>query len=361
LVALLIPTMMLYSSSPYYNMVKFVEYHPPPQMPFEGVFAPNDKLKKTEYLAKGQVDAPESVTFDDEGNIYAGCADGYIYKIFPGNNTVEQYAAVGGRPLGLNFDKDKNLIVADSLKGLVSVHPVTRQVTILTGHAGGKPIFFADDVEVAKSGKIYFTDASTIGPVQNKDRWISLIPSVVAIIANEPQGRLIEYDPATRQTKVLLEGLVYANGVTLSKNEDFILIAETGRPSIHKYHISGPKAGTSEYVAKNLPGIPDGLNTAPDGRFYVSFYSLRSPVEYLHPYPFIKKVAIALFPFLPLVPKPVGFVGIMDENGNFVDSLMDLNGEVTHTITDCHEKDGKLYFGSLTVPWIGVYDLKHNK
>ena len=34
--------------------------------------------------------------------------------------------------------------------------------------------------------------------------------------------RLLEYDPATRATKVLIDGLVFANGVTLSPKEDCI-------------------------------------------------------------------------------------------------------------------------------------------
>jgi hypothetical protein len=34
----------------------------------------------------------------------------------------------------------------------------------------------------------------------------------------------LEYDPTTKTTRVLLDGLVYANGVTLSKEEDCIKI-----------------------------------------------------------------------------------------------------------------------------------------
>jgi len=93
----------------------------------------------------------------------------------------------------------------------------------------------------------------------------------------------------------------------------------------------------------------------------VSFFSLRSsPIEFLHPYPFLKKVVVSLLPFLPIVPKRIGFVGVLDGNGNFVDSFYDLTGEFANTITDAHEKDGKLYLGSLVSPWISVYDLNNN-
>lgn len=44
-------------------------------------------------------------------------------------------------------------------------------------------------MEIAKSGKVYFSDASNIGPIQVGSKWVSLIPSVVAIVANDPKGR----------------------------------------------------------------------------------------------------------------------------------------------------------------------------
>ncbi len=46
-----------------------------------------------------------------------------------------------------------------------------------------------------------------------------------------------------------------------------ILVSETGRPSIHKYYLAGPKAGKSEYFVENLPGNPDGLSTGLDGKY----------------------------------------------------------------------------------------------
>jgi sugar lactone lactonase YvrE len=357
----ILPIVLLTVSSPYNTLVDYVEYHPPPIPPLEGPLAPNDRLTRVTYIAKGKIDAPESITIAKDGTIYASAADGYIYRWFRGNDTLEEYAYVGGRPLGLNFDKKGNLIVADCLKGLVSIDANTRQVTVLTSQVNGSPIFFADDLEIAKSGKIYFSDASSIAPVQIGTRWISLIPSVVAIISSDPKGSLLEYDPETRKTRVLIPGLVYPNGVTLSKDESYVLVTETGKPSIHKYHISGPKAGQHEYFVENLPGIPDGISAGSDGRYYVAFFSKRSPLELLMPYPFLKKVVVSLLPFLPIMPPKIGFVAVLDTNGNFVDSYQDLSGQFVHTISDVHEKDGKLFIGSLANPWIAVYDTKNDK
>ena len=40
-------------------------------------------------------------------------------RIFATNESIEVYARVGGRPLGLAFDKDRNLIVCEPLKGIL--------------------------------------------------------------------------------------------------------------------------------------------------------------------------------------------------------------------------------------------------
>jgi len=199
---------------------------------------------------------------------------------------------------------------------LLSVHPVTRQTSILASHVGESVIAYADDVKVAKSGKIYFSDATNIAPIAKGSHWDGLTPSIVSLLSSDPTGRLLEYDPATRTTKVLADGIVFANGVALSNKEDYILVSETGRSSIRRYYISGPKAGTLDYFAENLPGIPDGVTIGADGRVYVCLFSLRTPLEIMQPYPFVKKVITSLLPVINVVPERVGLVLVLDQDGN---------------------------------------------
>mmetsp|Transcript_5224 Transcript_5224/g.16986 ORF Transcript_5224/g.16986 Transcript_5224/m.16986 type:complete len:87 (-) Transcript_5224:92-352(-) len=40
-------------------------------------------------------------------------------------------------------------------------------------------------------------------------------------------GRLLRYDPASRRTAVLLEGISYANGVALSADGAWVAVVET--------------------------------------------------------------------------------------------------------------------------------------
>lgn len=78
-------------------------------------------LAVSERLGDGLLPGPEDLAYDaDEGVIYTGCVDGWIKKVAVAGEeatvTVENWAYVGGRPLGVALGVDKQLIVADSYK-----------------------------------------------------------------------------------------------------------------------------------------------------------------------------------------------------------------------------------------------------
>lgn len=47
------------------------------------------------------------------------------------------------------------------------------------------------------------------------------------LLEGEATGRLLRYDPSSKTTHVLLDGLVFPNGVQLSRDQTFILFTET--------------------------------------------------------------------------------------------------------------------------------------
>lgn len=67
--------------------------------------------------------------------------------------------------------------------------------------------------------------------------------------------RLFHYDAAKNKSKVLLDGLWFANGVALSPKEDFVLVSETARSQIRRYYLKGEKKGTDDIFVDGLPGI----------------------------------------------------------------------------------------------------------
>jgi sugar lactone lactonase YvrE len=326
-----------------------VAYVPPPPPQMTGVLAPNDLLRRTELLAKGKMRGPETAVADAVGRIYGGTEDGRIVRVTAsgGQERVETFARTGGRPLGLQFDARGNLIVADGKKGLLSIDPAGR-VTVLATGAEGVSFRFTDDVEIAADGTIYFTDASSRFRVGEH---------LYDLLEARPHGRLLAYDPAAKTTRVLLRGLYFANGVALSRDESFILVAETYRCRIRRLWLRGPHQGTDVF-ADNLPGYPDGVATDGRGTFWVAMFTLRNKAaDRLQPRPWAKRLLAKLPAFLWPRPEPYGLVLAFDEQGRLLRSLHDPGGRHVSPITSVQPAGDVLYLGTLTGDWIGRYRL----
>jgi sugar lactone lactonase YvrE len=342
-----------------------VAYEPPPRPVLEGPLAPNRLLESAELLALGQVAGPEDVEVDPTANIYAGTLDGRIVVfnegaggdyLVPGGETrhvkgdieVKTLAETGGRPLGIATAPNGDLIVADAVKGLLSVSPDGR-ITTLPTDVAGKPVHFADDLDIARDGTIYFSDAS--------DKF-GIDGFLYDMLEGRPHGRLLRYDPATKKTTVLLSDLYFANGVALSQHEDFVLVNETYRYRVTRYWLKGERAGKSEVFVDNLPGYPDNITSNRHGTFWLALVTVRNDTgDWLSPHPFFKNV-LAKLPrmFLPK-PQPYGFVIKLDETGRILQSFQDPSGEHVPAITSAFEHDGYLYLGSLSNNFIGKFKL----
>lgn len=118
-----------------------------------------------------------------------------------------------------------------------------------------RPAKIFNSVAVSKSGDIFWTDSSSD---------FTLEDGVYTLLAN-PSGRLFQYNRATKQNKVLIDELWFANGVALSPNEDFIVVSETAASRLTRYYLTGPKAGQTDVFIESLPGASDNLTPDADG------------------------------------------------------------------------------------------------
>lgn len=323
-------------------------YQPPPAPQLDGVLAPNTALRAAQHLGAGLFDGPEDIAMDSTGRLYGGTQDGLIKRLLPDGQS-EVFAETGGRPLGMQFDAQGNLIVADSWKGLLSITPEGK-INVLSTAADGLPFAFTDDLDIARDGTIYFSDASH--RYSQPDYLFDLLEA-------RPNGRLLKYDPATGETTTLLDGLYFANGVALSQNEDFILVNETYRYRVTRYWLQGEKAGQAEVFIDNLPGFPDNISATKDGRFWLALFTVRNPqMDQMHPKPLVKKILSRLPRAFWPKPAPYGFVVELDEQGSILRTLQDPGGQQLRIITSAKEIDGKLYMGSLYNDRIGVLTLE---
>lgn len=195
-----------------------VAWQPPAPPELTGPYQQNSRLSATQRLSLGEGKEPEDVALDSAGRIYGGFNDGRIMQLQPDGTQPRVFANTHGRPLGLSFDAQQNLIVADALKGLMSINP-NGEITTLATEAEGAHFGCLNDLDVAADGTIYFTEASNKFPMKEFTN---------DILEHRPNGRLLAYDPKTKQTRTILPGIHFANGVAVSPDQSFVLVNETG-------------------------------------------------------------------------------------------------------------------------------------
>jgi sugar lactone lactonase YvrE len=332
-----------------------VAWTPPPAPTLTGRYQQNSLLSSTERLSLGTGTpspgagfAPEDVALDAEGRIYSGLDDGRIMRLQADGTRPEVFANTHGRPLGLAFDPNGNLIVADAIKGLLSIARDS-SLTVLTTAADGVPFGCTNDLDVAADGTIYFTDASSKFPLTN---------FTADLLEHRGNGRFFAYDPKTKATRTLLRDLSFANGVAVSPDQSFALVVETGAYRIHRVWLSGAKQGQSDIFIDNLPGFPDGISTNGKDKFWLALVTPRDAgLDALLPRPFLRKVVARLPKFLQPAPKRYSFVISLDSHGDVVDNFQNGSPDCYAEIANAVERNGALYFGTIGESTVGRYRL----
>ncbi|KAL9240657.1 hypothetical protein vseg_014850 [Gypsophila vaccaria] len=348
-----------------------------PIAPFKEVMDnwPRDNLSRLGQYAKlefvDQVFGPESLEFDPLGRgPYTGLADGRVVRWMGDELGWETFATVSpnwsmkicgkgvdsttpkqwkveqqcGRPLGLRFDpKSGNLYIADAYYGLLVVGPQGGLATPLATHVHGKPILFANDLDIHNNGSIFFTDTS---------KRYNRVNHFLILLEGEATGRLLRYDPSTKTTHVVLDGLAFPNGVQLSKDQTFLLFTETTNCRLLRLWIEGPKTNTIDTVA-NLPGFPDNVRVNEKGEFWVAIDCCRtSSQELLIHNPWLRWIYFRLPIPMKYLARMMGMkmytvISLFNENGEILEVLEDHNGLVMKLVSEVRQVNGKLWIGTV--------------
>jgi sugar lactone lactonase YvrE len=322
-----------------------VAWSPPPAPQLSGMYAQNSELSRIERLP---VDGfgPEDVAIDDQERIYCGTDDGRIFSLQPDGTHPQIFANTHGRPLGLKFDRNGNLIVADANKGLLSID---RQgiIETLSTQADGLPFRCTNDLDIADDGTIYFTDSSYK---------FSLADLKADLLEHQPNGRLLAFDPNTRQTRVILRNLYFSNGVAVSPDQSFVLVSETAAYRVRRVWIKGLKAGEADIFMDDLPGFPDGIASNGRDTFWLALVNRRnSALDGMMPYPSLRKIVMRLPNFLQPKIERYAFVLGIDTKGHVSSNLQDASPECFARISNVIEHHGMLYFGSIGERAIGRF------
>jgi sugar lactone lactonase YvrE len=323
-----------------------VVWQPGPNPGLSGEFAPNDAIASAKALLDGVGFGPEDIALGPDGWMYTGYRDGRIVR-FRADGDYQEFVDTGGYPLGMRFDKDSKLIVADSDKGVLSISP-NGAIEVLANSVDGEPIKFIDGLDVAEEGTIWFTDASMR---------FSHHENLYIFVEGRATGRLLSYSRETREVTVRLEGLSFANGVAVAPGDEFVLVSETAAVRIRRLWLKGDKAGNDDIFIEGLPGTPDNLSVDDDGTFWAGIAGLRDPkFEALAERPFVRRLMGAL-PVASLAPGGThAFVIGMDSTGKVTHNLQDPDSRYS-TTTSATRVGDQLYITGLNTDAIGVLEL----
>lgn len=337
-------------------------WQPVADLGYVGPHAVNTRLADLRKIDLHGEEGPEHVLIGPDGQLYVAVASGKILRMDPDGGRQQVYASTGGRVLGFDFDAAGRLIAADAMLGLLSITP-DGQVTLLTDRAGDHPILYANAVVVAKSGKIYFSDASMRFAPRDWDGTFEA--SVLDILEQAGTGRVLEYDPVSKATRVVAHGLSFANGVALSADERSLYVNETGKYRIWKVAVTaqaldlaplandGAQESQAQVLFDNLPGYPDNLMRGLDGRVWVGLVKPRNPkVDQLARKPWLRSLTLRLPRVLWPIPQAYGHVFAFNEAGQVVVDLQDPSGSYPET-TSVTETPGRLYVQSLHARELG--------
>ncbi|KAI5064982.1 hypothetical protein GOP47_0019677 [Adiantum capillus-veneris] len=346
----------------------------PGSLPF-----PRDHHNKLQQASRVRflydVMGPESLAFDSKGRgPYTGIADGRIMRwdgsgwtpfatLYPNGTEAckpQSPPAVNlalehicGRPLGIHFMKHTGeLYIADAYHGLRVVGPDGGEAKLVVGEAEGVPFHFTNDVEVSSDDVIYFTDSSS-----NYYRREFFL----AAFSGDDSGRLLSYNPSNKEVKVLYKGMQFPNGLALSKDESFLVIAETTTSRLSRYWLTGQKAGTLETFV-HLPGPPDNVRANEAGDFWVAIHCRRSLFVWAaFASPWVRHALLKLpisiktmYGFF-LGGEPHALIMRYDSSGNLLEVLEDQTGKLVKLISEVEERDGELWLGSVLMPYVAVY------
>ena len=136
-----------------------------------------------------------------------------------------------GRALGLEINPKKPylLYIADCYHGISTLDLKTGERVTLVNSSALPPdipqIKFFNDLVVLNNGSIFFTDSSSK---------FSRDMILMEVYEGRPNGKLVHYNPVDRSLSVVIPKLHFANGLSQSPNDEFLVIVETTRARILK-------------------------------------------------------------------------------------------------------------------------------
>lgn len=198
----------------------------------------------------------EGPSFDKSGNLYVvDIPFGRIFRISRDGiwSLIIEY---DGWPNGLKIAPDGRVLVADYMNGLMELDPQRDTISPLLGRRNSESFRGCNDLHIATSGDIYFTDQRQTG-------------------LHDPTGRVFRLCPDGRLDCLISNG-PSPNGLVLSPDEAVLFVAMTRDNSIWRVPLmrDGGVGKVGRFSLFFGTSGPDGLTMDQKGRLFVAHASL---------------------------------------------------------------------------------------
>ena len=267
---------------------------------------------------------------EDKGIAYTTGRDGWIWKVDLKAETGERFVDVPVMAAGLHrIPGEKTKIITTNSRrggqtypenekvGLYSLDIATKEVTALVtrvpfstdpaqptvyptakqkrvrvdslNESNSRLLAICNDAAVSADGKrVYFTEsyvaegATMGGP-----------GSIGTVIMLGNTGNLWMYDAEDQTVGLVGNGYAFTDGILMEGDgkgpEESVLLTDNVRFEMHRVHVAGDRAGESEVLWKDLPGLADGMRRDSKRRIWVTFIAERGPqLTWLHANPEVK-------------------------------------------------------------------------
>eukprot|EP00960_Hanusia_phi_P011304 330395-Hanusia_phi.AAC.3 len=316
----------------------------------------------------------ETVVFSPDGRMFGLQGDGYLVQFESEKETGRSKKVIylgPGRLLGGKFQSDQTLYVACALKGLLRVEfdkSFARRPSIEIVYSLG--VALADDIAIGPiTKKVYFSVATDILPwrsTKDQDRFDIVGVSILDCIRGKLTGQVMEYNPQTDSVNVLAEGLWFANGLAVSPDESYLLVAETFAARLTKIWLRRPERGRRDVLASHFPGYIDGVTIDPVAR--TAWVAVPTPAPRLAgiiaslPGDLPDQIIRSLLMLLPswMLPSQSPYSCLVEvslEDGSILQEIQDPDGQRMRMVTSVVIRNGNLYLGSLETDFIGIVPL----
>lgn len=315
--------------------INAVAWHPKTAPELTGEWLINDRLDSAVAEQRGLA-GPDTVIVGPDGKRYTGVGDGRILR-WSQDGPVEEFAKLDGRPVGMNFGPDGTLYAADEEHAVIWKISSQGEVEQLLDSIDGRRFRFLNDVAIARDNRLFFSESTSRWGLADNKRAMLEHGGDGGVFVRNPDGEILQ----------LLDALEFANGVVLSADESYLMVAETGAYRVTRLWLDGPRKGQREVLLDNLPGFPGDLSMAPDGSFWCSFFSPRKALlDKLATMPLARRLLARLPTSMLPKPKAYPFVFRFDGQGNILETLQDATATARPSFSSVVQDGDTLLMGT---------------